>query len=227
MRSNVHGIIRLAALIVIIAALAAGTAFAQPSADEPERIARGGIKVSGYWSIDILNPDGSQASHTEFENALRLEGGTVMAILLSGTMAVQTPFINLDGPTHLCGTTGGWGCLIVPNRPVFVGTPSASGVFTGQTFFPTLVTSAQTSPSPKLVLTGLATIPSGGTIGNVQTGVAAGCPPAGSCFLTGLPISPFGPPGVKLPFTEFTLPTPINVQNGQVVSVTVTLSFSS
>jgi hypothetical protein len=219
MRSSVDGI-RRATAFIIMAAIASGSALAQAPQREDQRSSpHGSIKVSGYWNIDVLSPDGSLVSHTEFENALRLEGSWALALLLSGKAAVATLYINLDGPTHPCGTTGGLGCLIVPNRPEFVG---PGGPFDGQMFFPTLVANAQTAGSPRLVLTGLAAIPTSGTIGVVQTGVTAVCPPAPAiCFSQAL----FSP--AKVPFTEFQLASPIAVQNGQVVTVTVTLSFSS
>src|SRR5262245_35623432 len=45
-----------------------------PAADphETQESAKGpglGIKVHGHWTIDVRNPDGSLASHNEFENA--------------------------------------------------------------------------------------------------------------------------------------------------------------
>jgi hypothetical protein len=56
-----------------------------------------GIKIHGYWKIDVRDPDGKLVSHTEFENALTtsdpngLSGDFFLAKSLAGSLAsVQT-----------------------------------------------------------------------------------------------------------------------------------------
>lgn len=53
-----------------------------------ERGTREGIKVHGHWTIDIKNPDGSLASHHEFENALVQSGQTALSSVLSHNVTV-------------------------------------------------------------------------------------------------------------------------------------------
>jgi hypothetical protein len=59
-------------------------------ASRPASGLRSGVKVHGYWKIDVKNPDGKLASHTEFENSLTtndpngLSGDDALALLLSG-----------------------------------------------------------------------------------------------------------------------------------------------
>lgn len=54
-----------------------------------------GIKVHGHWSIDIRNPDGSLASHSEFENAM-VDNGQLLTGLLNGGTATGWQ-IDLQG----------------------------------------------------------------------------------------------------------------------------------
>jgi hypothetical protein len=61
-----------------------------PAAHSPGNAMRSGVKVHGYWKIDVRNPDGKLASHNEFENSLTtndpngLSGDDALALLLSG-----------------------------------------------------------------------------------------------------------------------------------------------
>src|SRR5690349_20637709 len=68
-----------AALVLLVAA-------APARAQEEKETPRGpgdGIKVHGHWTIDVKNPDGSLASHHEFENALTPKGADTLAAVLS------------------------------------------------------------------------------------------------------------------------------------------------
>lgn len=61
-----------------------------PAANSSRAGMKTGVKVHGYWKIDVKNPDGNLASHTEFENSLTtndpngLSGDDALALLLSG-----------------------------------------------------------------------------------------------------------------------------------------------
>ncbi len=55
-----------------------------------------GIKVHGHWSIDIRNPDGSLASHVEFENSL-VDNGELLTSLLNGGAAPSAYSIIVQG----------------------------------------------------------------------------------------------------------------------------------
>ena len=59
----------------------AATAEAQPTGGMGE-----GIKVHGHWTIDIKNPDGSLASHHEFENKLLTGASSLGNGLLVGLL---------------------------------------------------------------------------------------------------------------------------------------------
>jgi hypothetical protein len=206
-----------ATALALSAATAAIPAIAQSTAAAPLQKAspRGSIKVSGYWKIDVRNTDGSLASHTEFENSLAFTGGDLLAEVLAGRLAIGTLFVELDGSQHPCGNQP---CWIIPNNPLLLGPGSP---FNSPNVFPKLNVTAQQIAPPSLLLNGLATT-DGGTINVVRTRVILACRAAPApCDIPG---------GFSLPIgelTEFTLATPINVTTGQVVNVSVTLSFSS
>ena len=191
----------------------------------------GSIKVSGYWKIDVRNADGTLASHTEFENALTPPGGALLGKLLGGTATVRDLMVVLDG-THPCGKP----CVIAPNNQdfplfglVYMGSNSATS---DPALSMTLNVAGQTGASPKLVLGGLATT-ADGTINKVRTVVVVQCPADQALCDPTIKV----PSGRTLPeifaaisstLTEFTLPDPgVTVTAGQVVSVSVTLTFSS
>ena len=67
---------------------------------------KSGVKVHGYWKIDVKNPDGKLASHTEFENSLTtndpsgLSGDDALALLLSGgpsSITFTSGTVNTEG----------------------------------------------------------------------------------------------------------------------------------
>jgi hypothetical protein len=47
-----------------------------------------GIKVHGHWIIDVRNPDGTLATHREFENSLQISGATALVNFLARTRVV-------------------------------------------------------------------------------------------------------------------------------------------
>jgi hypothetical protein len=65
---------RCAAAVAVLLYIATPILFAQD---------KSAIKVHGHWTIDVRNPDGSLASHNEFENALVANGATLLSGLLA------------------------------------------------------------------------------------------------------------------------------------------------
>jgi hypothetical protein len=182
-----------------------------------------GIGVHGYWVIDVNNPDGSLASHSEFENALTPEGQVALVKALQGSAAIASLYIELDGESKPCfysflSITQGSSCLVVPPGQSFTGV-----IFANTNVFSTLASAADLSG--RVVLTGIATASNNGAVDVVRTRAIAGCPE------DPLPCDPF----TSLSrFTEFSLTPdvghpnvhPIAVSVGQVIQVSVTLSFS-
>ena len=161
-----------------------------------------GIKVHGNWTIDVLNADGSPASHHEFENALMPAGAFNLAHLLGkanspGLWSVLlrdlftpriSPFIILSENRH-SDPAGGDLTVSVPT----------SG-----------------PNQDKLVLSGSVTSPDAREINRVVCDVTL-CP-------TGSPACQPGTLTGNFTLREFA--TPIPVQAGQIVQVTVVFSFS-
>src|SRR5579863_9178362 len=62
-----------------------------------------GIQVHGHWTIEVKNPDGIVASHTEFENSLvpagsgQISGASTLGTLLSGQVTVAAWGIEIEG----------------------------------------------------------------------------------------------------------------------------------
>jgi hypothetical protein len=170
-----------------------------------------GIKVHGHWSIVIKNPDGSVASLHEFENALVGSGSDMLAQLLARS-----------------ASTGGWGISVVPsasggsscggNLPCVV---IESGLTTGVISVSSNLTVVY-SPSPsRTTLQGSYQATSAGDIAQVATLVGA-CPAS---------VAPSSCPNSSNnsgqgTFSSRTLATPLTVQSGQIVQLTVTFTFS-
>jgi hypothetical protein len=75
------------------------TASQMPTAPSTGGIGQG-IQVHGWWTISVLNPDGSQAQHAEFENALVAGSGDLLLAEILGAQA----------------TVGAWDLKVVDGR---------------------------------------------------------------------------------------------------------------
>jgi hypothetical protein len=156
-----------------------------------------GIKVHGHWTIDVLNRDGSLAAHYEFQNALANHLGA--STFLNGVLS-RTKRMGLWSIT----LSGGQNFFYLA-EPGFPDRDVAS-----QTLSVTVPTSG--TNAGKLVLSGSRSAPTAATIDGVQT-VIEDCPLTGACP------SDFG-------FTQKSLPSSIPIAEGQIVQVTVVISFS-
>ena len=157
------------------------------------------IGIHGNWVIDVRNPDGSLARHLAFRNALQPDGATAMVNVLSGAQAFGPISVLLSGsPSPCSGGRGSTPCIITPTS------------------------AAQSQPVGALVLTGTTTASIDGTINLVQTLTQTVCNSNG--------MTACGSPNGQLVFTAFSFASggiaPIPVTAGQVIQVTVTLSFS-
>ena len=193
-----------------------------PNAGSQEAQMRSGIKdgfrVHGHWTIDVHNPNGKLAAHTEFENSLANGKFTLGPVLgraaTVGVWNIGAFFTNATGP-----------CLF-NNLPVecYI-TETTNTLAQGQNVFRNLTVSAPFQNSPgggTLTLTGTFTVQNSGPITAVASGVfscsptvaPANCPPvstegSGSSF-----------------FSDAQGIGPINVTVGQLVQLTVVFSFS-
>ncbi len=89
-----------------VAAAAKSGAVVPLAVSHPASGLKSGVKVHGYWKIDVKNPDGKLASHTEFENSLTtndpngLSGDDALALLLSGgpsSITFTNGTVNTEG----------------------------------------------------------------------------------------------------------------------------------
>ena len=181
-----------------------------------------GVKVHGHWVIEVKNPDGTVASHTEFENSLI--NPSLVSNLLTGGSSVGTWEVDLGSNT---GSTpcGGTVCRIVQSISIFnkncTTPPAASNQECGL-----MVTVSGTGASAgDIVLTGSTIALQAGSINVVSSDI----------LTCGNSVSPAtcdqgagGTTGSENAFTEATnFPgSPIQVAAaGQIVFVTVTISF--
>lgn len=95
-----------------VAAAAKSGAVVPLGISRPASGLKSGVKVHGYWKIDVKNPDGKLASHTEFENSLTtndpngLSGDDALALLLSGgpsSLTFTSGTINTEGSLAALG----------------------------------------------------------------------------------------------------------------------------
>ena len=211
---------RLMALVIAVAG------FICPPAVAAQDGAGNGIGVHGHWTIDVRNPDGSLASHTEFENALAVDttgnggGATLLAHLLGnrrspGSWGVQVRGTNNDnspcGPPAITPPNSSPCLLFEPNLVVTV--PQ-----TGQ--FP--------HPSGIIELSGSFTVTmDGAVVGRVGTEMLfcnSDTSPS-ACIAARTVFNPAAGAAL-LSLTSHTLATPIAVTKTQIVQVKVALSFS-
>ena len=162
------------------------------------------IEVHGHWIIDVRNPDGSVASHNDFQNALVTSGQQVLSYLVSGSSIVtwdvrlRSSSLDLTGPCSPNANDSS--CYIVgPGSALPTLNPGAPNLFTTGAF-------ARTAAGT-LEITGNATAAAAVSIGYVESIAEA-----------------TGGLGVQ-PFSARALNTPIQVAIGQKLYVKVIVSF--
>lgn len=176
------------------------------------------IKVHGHWRLDVFDADGALDRSVEFENALSLGGETILPLLLGrGASAGPWNVFVEDTSGQPCSDgTEPTGCNITEVDPAIVDGPHV--------FRPLTV---DTSTPGELVLSGSFTVANTSVINKVSTQLL-GCAP------TVLPADCAASTSVEA-FTEggnFTTrfftgpPDPVPVTEGQVVQVSVTITFS-
>jgi hypothetical protein len=188
------------------------------SADNP----MGSIGVHGHWEIEVRNPDGSLAAMREFDNALFDTGAFILGNFLSGTFTPASWIVFFNGAPTPCepltGESQQW-CFIVESR--VPATASSRGISKN------LVVT--TDP---LKLSGSITLPKPGSITTVQSiHDYCGHLLAPSSCISESPVSAASTKPANLAtrslwFTGTSI-APINVLAGQLVTVTITFTFSS
>jgi hypothetical protein len=65
-----------------------------------------GVVVHGYWTVDVLNPDGTLAEHREFENAFQAGGSEVLTNILVHKASAGRWYVALYGDPGPCYANG-------------------------------------------------------------------------------------------------------------------------
>jgi hypothetical protein len=249
------GFRRSGALLALIAfALAAMGAIAQERPAARQTASEGapaahrpggeGLKIHGHWKIEVRNPDGTLVKTYEFENSLVTPGAAdeMLSGLFSGTFtqAGWSVVASSTNPTTLCPTNGIAGannsCTIVPalgTNTVASGAYCVSYACFGGLTAVGVPANLTTNTSSYLQLQGSFTPTASGSVTSVQTNTI-GCTSIGTnpgvstvtisqCY-NGL--IPGTMAFISIPFTAATLSTPVNVLAGQLVTITVNISFS-
>lgn len=161
-----------------------------------------GIKVHGHWTIDVRNPNGKLVTHHEFENAL--VPSSVLASLLGRVNVVGKWGIVLGNPAgDPCGET----------------TPGGMNWYLPCSIDESPGTLRVTADGSALVLTGSVTAVFNSSIKYVKThlGVCTANVTPGVCLSSAF---------TDFPMTAATLAQPVPVTAGQIIQVTVTITFS-
>ena len=230
-----------------------------------------GIKINGYWKIDIHNPDGTLAKHLEFENSLttpetlqsviagdavslgpsivvtsHLAAGITSAqqtiCAPSGTTAPCTVYVSIHSPGP-CGTYNGMGtdcvltaatnpeynnCLYEASVAHYDYTAAAcvSGLVVTETRSVDSPIFGNPGDSASLALSGSFTVGTNSTIAGVSTLLTLISPPELPAVSIPTPVGSSLINNVQPSYlTGYALPTAQQVTAGQVVNISVTLSY--
>lgn len=210
----------------------------EEAASAPSNGGRQNIKVHGHWLIDVRNPDGTLAQHRDFENSLQ-DSGFNITQLMAGTITAGEPTITLyqafSNPSICFGAVcriaeyanGAQAAYISPCAPSSCAPNLVATVVT-------IVSGSTTSYALKL--SGQFTAAQNGGIGSVGTvwfncatssSAISNVPPSSCASQTNLPAnSVIATNGTAVPnFTATSIST-LSVTSGQIIQVTVTLTFS-
>ena len=218
-----------------------------PPARPPASAPHEGIKVHGHWTIDVRDPDGRLASHTDFENNLCLSqsggsGDFALAGLLTGNIVAGGWLVGLGSPalppptqanppvpcgSILLGSAVQSPAFVLSESNAYASTSGSCSSSASPLCYPSLSVNENSSKTG-VVLSGSFTVPnsfSTTTITAVGTAIA-GCP--GSTYTASQCISgeaSFG--SMTATYLTGVPPSPPapTISGGQSVSVTVQISF--
>ena len=174
--------------------------------------AREGIQVHGQWRIEVFDPDGTRVSTTEFENAL--QNPDVIAQLMTGQAVYGGWYLSLEGPSPPC---------LDAQQTQVTCNIGADGVFYGGLqLHSTNLTVQFSAPGGHILLQGSVTAAASGTVDVVSSRFD---------FCTGSDLPPSQcvsqPNNIGPPFTSAVIDPGPSVVPGQLIQVTVDISFGS
>jgi hypothetical protein len=220
---------------------------------KPSKPGGEGIKVHGHWVLQVKNADGTLGERREFENSLVTntygQGGDQLLIgLLTGEatpggfmigMVTVNTSANPD-PASWCSDSGSVGTcyMLTQANNVYFGLSKVNRQNGLTTSTPVVTPNGNGAPIRQIVLAGNFTIPSGLTVLNAVATYQATCfPPVVGLNTADIPstqcVYPV-PSQDGTGFSTFTAtviggstPAPLtNLIAGQIIQVSVTLSFS-
>ena len=199
-------------------AMSAGVPDERTAADD----SRGSIGVRGHWVIEVHDPDGDLVTRREFDNALTTTGQDLLSLYLGRAQAPGMWQIRLLGTPAPCTITVGGG--IVGSNPgcfLLEARPGISNTLPGMTR--NLVVTSE-----PLKLAGSIAVTQAGQISNVATfsdscGAALIALVATANCIGAYNALPF----IGNAFFTATDIAPISLLAGQLVTVSVTITFSS
>jgi len=185
-----------------------------------------GLKFHGHWAITVKNPDGTQASHQEFENSVAQGGEVAILAFVSGQGTpsdMMIGFYNTAGTAPCVSSQSECGIVrSLADEPA----DSLCQVY----YCVTGLTSNfnyNASP-PTLTYAGSFTATQAGAINTVATYI-------GACGLFTGNVSSVAPnvcntssggSNSEGPFSGTTLSSPVSVLNGQIIQITVVFTIS-
>jgi hypothetical protein len=191
-----------------------------------------GFKMHGHWVIDVKNPDGTVVQHRDFENSLVSSAPQFLIGLMSGYFIpgdYEILLASLSGSAPCEGPQTG-GCAIVRSLTTFPGANDCLIYYcgTGLTYTYNLANGGPYS----MVLAGSITANQAGNIGEVVTrynscGNAPEVYGPPTTIETSSPASCVANTTTNLfgSLSSATI-TSVPVANGQIIQVTVTITFS-
>jgi len=194
-----------------------------------------GVKLHGHWVIDVRNPDGTLTGHRDFENALESSAQGFLIGLMSGYMVPGDYMIVLgaqsgNGP---CVATYQF-CGIARSLSTYPALGYCANYYcTGGSLSYTYNFGTSFGGPFSLVLSGSITSNQTGTVGIVYSllnlcanNASGGANPStvetsspSSCITQTSPATWYGP------LSDANI-TPVSVTSGQIIQVTVTITFS-
>ena len=184
-----------------------------------------GIQIHGNWTIDVKEPNGTLVSHLEFENALTEFGHQSLLLILGRDASVGLWEVDLLGPS------GGNGPCLSPTSPelcVLYEPTGATRSYAYNNLAVTVIFAETDCCTPEgdifvitpgvLELSGTATAQQDGEIVSVLTIIQA-------CGPSIAPSSNCDSGGVRA-LTRTDLPENVVFVDGQLIEVTVRISFS-
>ena len=190
-----------------------------------------GIKMHGHWVIDVKNPDGTVVQHRDFENSLVPSASQFLIGLMSGYFIPgdYEILLQVPGGSAPCEGPQTGGCAIVRSLTTFPGANDCLIYYcgTGLTYTYNLANSPYS-----MVLAGSITANQAGSIGEVVTRYNS-CGNTSEVFGTPTTIETSSPASCVANTTtnlfgslSSATISPVTVASGQIIQVTVTITFS-